>query len=48
MTPLNVGIVAAIALGVGGMMIHHQFWCARRERIRTEADAFGDRFDERK
>lgn len=47
MTPLDVGIVAAIAFGVGGMLAHHQFWRARRERIRTEADAFGDRSDER-
>lgn len=47
MTPVDVGIVATILLGVGGLAVHHQFWKARQARIRTEADAFAGGFDGR-
>lgn len=47
MTPVSVGLVAAILLGVAGVAVHHQFWTARRARLQTEADAFGGRLDDR-
>lgn len=47
MTPLNVGLVAVILLGVVGVAVHYQFWTARRARLQKEADAFGGRLDER-
>lgn len=47
MTPLSVGLVAVILLGVAGVAVHHQFRTARRARLRTEADAFDGRLDDR-
>lgn len=46
MTPLDVGLPAAILLGVAGLALHHRVWRARRDRIRTEADAYGGRLDD--
>lgn len=46
MTPLSIGVVAAILLGVVGVAVHHQFRTARRARLRMEADAFGGRLDD--
>lgn len=46
MTPLDVGLAAALAFGVGGVAVHHQLRKAREARIRTEADAFGGRLDD--
>lgn len=47
MTPLDIGVVAALGLGFGGVAVHHQLRKAREARIRTEAEAFGGGSDDR-
>lgn len=46
MTLLAAGFSIAMIVGIVGIVLHHQFWRARQFRIRTEAEAFGGRFDD--
>lgn len=47
---IDVGQVIGVLLGgvaMIGLTLHHRVWLAHKERIRTEADAFGGRIDRR-
>lgn len=45
MSPLDASIAVTIVAGVGGIIVHHRLWKARKARIHTEANAFGDGAD---